>query len=620
EGSAGLAGETRWRPEIPGPGFYRVEAAMQDESALVYQRRLSMAVIDSLDGVPNTEFGWTLPDRGQALPTALLGQLIRQVGIGRVKYPLWFGDEKNEQEIERVVGFVERLGTSGIEVIGLLDKPPQALRSKLSGLDQQGAAAVFAPDAKVWYPYLEPVMTRLATRVRWWQIGDDLDMSFVDTANPAAKLREIKAELDRIGQNVNVGLAWPWTQELPPTGKQPPWRFMALSAEPVLTAGELAGYLQATKQMHAGRWVVLQPLPRSEYSPEVRATDLVFRMIAAKIHGADAAFCPDPFNDNQGLMNRDGTPGELLFPWRIAAMTLGGATYLGSLDLPNGSPNHVFTRKDDAVMIVWNWNPTEEIVRLGGKVVQVDPWGHETTPRMEGNRQVIEVGRVPVFLVGLDPGMARWRMNCRFAQDKLPSISATPHSNTCSFQNTFDHGIVGQATIVTPEGWTVGPNQTTFRLAEGEAMDQPFTITLPFDAATGRHPVRIDFEIQTAPTEQFSVYRHVDVGLGFVYIEIETRWTRQGELEVVQRMVNDDHAPVSFRCQLFIPGMRRMLTQVVNLGRGFNEQVYPVPNATGLIGETLWLRAEEMTGPRVLNYRFTVPPQPADVSSPAPSP
>ncbi len=621
EGASGLVGETRWRPDIPGPGFYRVEAAMHDESELVYQRRLGLALIDSRETVPNIEFGWTLPGRGQALPSPLLGQLIRQVGIGRVKYPLWFGDERNEQEVEREVGFIERLGTAGIELIGMLDKPPQSLRSKLSNLDRQDAASIFAPDPKVWYPFLEPVMTRLATRVRWWQLGNDLDTSFVDTANPVAKLREVKAELDRIGQNVSVGLAWPWTHEFPSAGKQPiPWRFVALSAEPVLTAQELAVSLEASKGLGASRWVALQPLSTADYSPEVRATDLVFRMIAAKIHGADAIFCPDPFNDERGLMNRDGTPGELLFPWRIASMALGGATYLGRLDLPNGSPNHVFTRRDDAVMIVWSWQPTEEVVQLGSHVVQLDLWGHETPLRTKGDQQRVEVTRVPTFLVGLNPDIASWRMNCHLAQGKLPSVSAMPHPNSYSFRNTFDHGIVGRATIVAPDGWKVEPSQITFRLAEGESMEQPFTVTLPFDATTGRHPVRIDFDIQTVPAQQFSVYRHIDVGLGFVYIEIETRWNDRDELEVVQRMVNDGPGSVTFRCQLFIPGMRRMMTQVVNLARGYNEQVYPLFDATGLVGETLWLRAEEVNGPRVLNYRCNVPSRKMDVSSPAPSP
>lgn len=605
EGSSGLLGEARWRPELPSPGFYRVEATMQGDGALAHRRQLNIAVIESREAAPNNEFGWTLPGRGGNLPPALLGRLVRQAGIGRVKYPLWFGDGQDEREIERMVGLVERLSYSGIELVGILDKPPQLPQSMYDGRGRLGADDVFAPDPKVWYPLLEPVMARFAMRVRTWQLGTDLDTSFVDSVNPVAKLRQVKAELERIGGHVNLGMGWRWTHEVPAGASEPaPWQFLTLSAEPVLTAQELGHYLQATGQAGTQRWVALQPLPAADYATEVRATDLVARMIAAKIHGAEAVFCPEPFSDERGLMHADGTPGELFMPWRVAALALGGATYLGSVDLPNGSPNHVFERNSDAVMIVWNWNPTEEILHLGRTVRQVDLWGRETVPRSQGHRQVIDVAKVPVFVTGLDRDIARWRLNCHLANTTLPSVFAVPHRNGYSFQNTFDHGVAGRATVVTPDGWTVEPPEITFRLVEGELLEQPMAVTLPFDATTGRHPLRIDFDIQTSPSRQFSVYRHVDVGLGFVYVEMETHVNEHGELEVLQRFVNDGDGRVSFRCQLFIPGRPRMMTQVVSLARNFDEQVYRLANGSELLGETMWLRAEEMAGPRVLNYRF----------------
>jgi len=605
EGSSGLVGETRWRPEIPGPGFYRVEAAMEGESSLIYRRQINLAVIDSQELVPGTEFGWTLPDEGKSLPLGLLGQLVKQAGVGRVKYPLWFGDDRSEQDLERMVGFVERLSTAGIELVGVLDKPPQALRSKYGGSNQQDAAQVFAPEPEVWYPSLEPVMTRLATRVRSWQLGDDLDTSFTDSLNPAGKLREVKAELDRIGQNVNLGLGWNWMHAFPRAATEPaPWRFMTLSAAPVLSAEELGTYLRASEGAGLARWVALQPLPADEYPTEIRATDLVDRMIAAKIHGAEAVFCPEPFSDTHGLMNRDGTPGELFFPWRVTALALGKATYLGSIDLPNGSPNHIFARQDDAVMVVWNWHPTEETAYLGTATRQVDLWGHETTPPADAHCQIIEVRRVPTFITGLDPAIARWHLNCQFAHDRMASVFAVSQHNSFRFRNTFDHGIVGEAAVVVPDCWIVEPRRFTFRLAEGEPIQQPFSITLPFNATTGRHPVRIDFDLQGVPRQKFSVHRHIDVGLGIVSVDIQTRVNEQGELEVVQRLINDGTSPVSFRCQLFLPGKPRMMSQVVGLVRGYHEEVYRIPEGAGLLGETLWLRAEEMDGPRVLNYRF----------------
>jgi hypothetical protein len=51
-----------------------------------------------------------------------------------------------------------------------------------------------------------------------------------------------------------------------------------------------------------------------------------------------------------------------------------------------------------------------------------------------------------------------------------------------------------------------------------------------------------------------------------------------------------------------------MSTQVLNQARGSDVQTYRLPNGRALIGQTLWLRAEEATGFRTLNYRFTAEP------------
>ena len=113
-------------------------------------------------------------------------------------------------------------------------------------------------------------------------------------------------------------------------------------------------------------------------------------------------------------------------------------------------------------------------------------------------------------------------------------------------------------------------------------LQQAFEITLPYNAASGHHPIRADFEIQAdvpavggmsgrhtpppraghvnAPPNgqyRFSVYRHLDVGSGDVYIELVTRVNRQGELEVEQHFVNDTEQSLSFRCHLLAPDRRR---------------------------------------------------------------
>lgn len=96
------------------------------------------------------------------------------------------------------------------------------------------------------------------------------------------------------------------------------------------------------------------------------------------------------------------------------------------------------------------------------------------------------------------------------------------------------------------------------------------------------------------------------MGLGDVRVETQTRLNSENELEVEQRFVNSTDQPVSFRCELFAPDRRRMMVDVLDQGRGQNLHTYSLEDGKELLGKILWLRASEIGGPRVLNYRFTV--------------
>src|SRR5262249_26324006 len=146
---------------------------------------------------------------------------------------------------------------------------------------------------------------------------------------------------------------------------------------------------------------------------------------AARQQGA-TVFVPQPFHDDTGLLNKDGSPGELYIPWRTTATLLGGTQYLGSLPLPGGSVNHVFAREGQAVMVVWNDSPCRETFYLGDDVRQLDLWGRDRAIKTKKSDQIatndpedrpettIEVGPEPTFLLGLDAGLTRWQIRARF--------------------------------------------------------------------------------------------------------------------------------------------------------------------------------------------------------------
>jgi len=608
----GLVGSVSWSPPISQCGFYRVRAEMQGSQDVTHRREVTLAVIRTEHGPAGNEFGWSLPRGDKPLAYRVLNQLIGQMGVSRIKYPLWYDEEKSELEVERLMDFIERLTTQGIELVGLLNSPPREVARYLGDPDSLDASQIFGPAPDLWYPSLEPMFSRLVTRVRWWQLGLDDDTSFVDYPNLAKKIALVKAQLDRIGQDVTVGIGWDWMAELPEGGENPPWRFLTLSVDPPLTDRELAGHLQAVGTTgHAGggtaeRWVVLKPLSRQDYGTDVRATDLVSRMMAAKMHGADAVFIPDPFDPDSGLFQPDGTPGELLLPWRTAALCLSGADYIGSIQMPEGSENRIFARADGVVMVVWNNRPVKEVLYLGAEVKQMTLWGSDISRPDRDQRQVLQVGPLPTFVTGVSLPVTRWRMDCSLAAEKMPSVFGMRHANALRLQNHFDRGVGGSARLIVPDAWNLKPEAFQFKLAMGEDVELPMEIVLPFDASSGRQKVRIDFEMEAERSYRFSAYRHLDVGLGQVSIEFQTRLNEAGELEVEQRFQNHADVRVSFRCQLFAPGRQRQRTQIVGLGRMQDARIYRLPNGKELIGKTILMRAEEINvlRPRVLNYRF----------------
>jgi len=598
-----------WEAPTPRPGFYKVQVEMNAEGTVIQRRELTLALIEPRNSPAGGEFGWSLPQGDNPIPLSQLDFLLSQAGINWVKYPLWCGQSNIDATLSQLLAFGERLDSLGIELVGLLNEPPEPLREQFES-GPVVAAKIFNLETKDWYPSLEPTLDRLGPMVRWWQLGGDTDASLETCPNLADKLRNIKNEMDRTAQDINLGIGWDWMNALPSKSghKELPLRFVSLAAKTPLNESELAARLDSTKNSLQKRWVVLEPLSKSDYPLMVRVQDLVRRMITAKIHGADAVFCPNPFDADHGLMNKDGTPGELFLPWRTTALELTGAELLGSVELPRESNNLIFTKDDQTVMVVWNEKPVEEVLFPGKAVKQIDLWGRTYNPEKRDETPVVQVDNLPTFVTGLSKHLARWALDLTLAQDRMASVFGQVQATGFGIKNPFPHGVSGTVKIIAPEGWLLEPKQVALRLAAGEQLQQPISITFPYTVESGRHEVRFDFEIQADRLYKFSVIRHVEVDLGNMHIRLKTRLNANNELEVEQRFVNKSGQPVKFNCELFAPQRRRLKSQILDLGDGEDVQTYRLEDGKELIGLTLWLRASETNGPRILNYRFAAEP------------
>ena len=599
------AGSTTWRPVIRQHGFYKVRVTMETDQGMLKRDVINLIVAPPLTHPVEGEFGWSLAGDEIPLNFADLAQLLPQAAINWVKLPVWY-DAAEPRRGDELVVLTEKLAAADVEAVGVIDRPPSGSEFARRLSPDAAIADTFAVDSSAWLPLLDPILTRLSMRVRWWQLGADEDASLSTDENLQAKVLDLREKLFRFGQEVNLGIGWDWTQEAV-AGVALPWNFEQMSASPALTGEELAAYLELPNRAGVRRWILVEPLPRSDYDLETRARDMVDQMLAGKINGAHAIFISRPFDDERGLMNDAGAPSDLFLPWRTAASLLGGAKFVGSIDLPNGSHNRIFeTKQGEFLMVVWGDEPCEEQAYLGDDVRVVDVWGREELADLKGDEQVIKVDRLPRFVLGLNPAIARWRMDTNFAIKRVPSVFGSAHSNKLLLHNPFPQGVSGTVEIVGPAGWQITPGRSDFKLAADESFAKPIQVTLPFDATGGSSPIRIDFVVDGERQYRFSVYRDLTVGDGQLELDTYTRLEEDGTLVVEQRMVNFNPEQLDFKCQLYAPGRRRQRAQVTRLGESPDVKIYRYPNGSELIGAEFWLRAQEIDGGRVLNHRFTV--------------
>lgn len=659
-------GAIEWRPPIHDFGFYRVRVGMFNPETgrpIGDARAITLAVVpESLPSGDGDEFGWSLPDADAPLPFDALQELLPRVGVKRVKLPVWFtpGDE---QRGDAILSFSEQLAARGIDTVGVLEDPTPRLDDPMSKEPPPPIEGLFAADQSFWTPLVDHVIAKLSLRIRWWQLGRDGDTSFVGYKKLVDKVGAIRGQLFRFGQDIRMGIGWRWdhARDWP---KRVTWDFEQMASRETLDAEGLGAALAAAPPATAHRWVMIEPPPVDLSAPEGadpadpndpltraatvrrherRVRDFVEQVLVAKMNDVNGVFISDPFTGSaeaadglSGVMNRDGTPGELLLPWRTCARLLGGARYLGSIRLPQGSDNWLFLRPDGAVvMVLWNLaaegsepgsTPVEEALYLGEDVRVIDVWGASAEPEQRDGRQVIRVGRMPRFVYGLSEPVARWRMDANFEKSEVPSVFNVPHQNKVLFRNTFEQGVGGSMKVVVvandPDDlmrhldesskWEITPNEQPIRLAAGESVESPISVKL-WEAGYGEQPARLDFEVSADREYRFSVWRTLRVGLGDVTLDVATWIDDDGRLIVEQRMTKSTGDPVDFNCVLKVNGRRRKRTQVFQLGPEVDKKRFTYVRPEELVGQEMRLRIEEIDGERVLNHRFLVEPRSAPV-------
>ncbi|MCH8830140.1 MAG: hypothetical protein IID45_11245 [Planctomycetes bacterium] len=508
--------EIKWELPPSSHGFYSVVAALERNQRVILEKRTAFVVMDLLETANDGEFGWSISSGSRELPLSDLANVAGQSGINWLKYPLWQSVFQNKpHRPSDIVVFFDLLAHRRITPVGLLNIPPVHMRKKF-GEKWTGVSEVFTMPPKFWKPSTEPVIARYSSSIRHWQLGGESDRSFVGLSRLPQSMRTIKQEFDKIGRDTRVGFHWDWKTPLP-SRRELPFSFLSLSSKKPLSEDALLKALKKSRASGVPRWVLIRPLSKSKYSAEQRGSDLVKRMVAAKAGGAEVIIADDVFDQEHGLLNEDGSPSLVYLPWRTTALVLQGTEYLGSIGMPNGSRNYLFVREKEAVFVLWSKEPKTEELYLGerGRVEIMNIWGdRQPAPIKTGsNRQIIQVGPIPIILRGCSAAVARWRLETKFQVAQLKSQPGGQMQAILG-RNTFRQGVIGTASLSVPAGWELKPAKLpTIRLAAGSPFKIPMKIIVPTNASLGNVRIRIDFDLTSERNHKFRVYRSIKIGL-----------------------------------------------------------------------------------------------------------
>ncbi len=562
-------------PDLPA-GWYRANMELISRGVVVGSESLDLVRLADEGGriEPDDRFGvvaTALPQSGWGeLPT-----LLPFLGVARVKLSVWNAEDDIESQQLKFALLLESLHELQITPTACLAAPPPKVAAFIGGSTWP---QILKAPPEAWQPQLSYLVSRYSGYLDRWQFGvDDQATEFVN--NPSMR-RAYEAAYQQFGQLIDQpDLAMPWPAFFETEGKMP--ATVALSVPSDVLPAQLPLYINdiraanPSSEQQQRLSLSLQLLPADRYGRDAQIRDFVQRVVYALSAGADRIDLPLPFSVQGGDDKTVKQPSELFLIMRTVMQTLGRSTYKGRVPLAEDVEAFLFDRAGEGVLVIWSkaganaqQKKSVQIV-LGKQPRRVDLWGNVSPvlqPKNESGVIDVEVGPMPIILVGIDGQLAQMRSSFAFDNPLIES-SFKPHVGRLRFVNPYPTTMSGKLRLQGPAGWNVVAQQPTFSLAPGETYDGAVSIEFPYSSFAGIKTIDCDVELQAGETRGFKVPVTLKLGLGD--IGLSTIALRDGTSVIVQQVItNYSTAPVDYTAYALVPGSARQERLVTGLKPG----------------------------------------------------
>jgi hypothetical protein len=575
-----------WSAPLPAFGWYILDLNIYEQpetgpliDAAPVARSISsllwLGPTVALDEDDATRFGIIAEEQGAA-QALLLGELLEQVDLMSITLSAWQKQstltilEREQAALESVI---HPLLTKRHQVTLALSPLPAQLSRDLD-IEADNPLLMFDRSAERWRPMLAPILLRHGQRVNRWQLGSvDRPQAFL-LPNLAQRLDVIRDELALLATKPRLLAPWRLDQSRHPD---------LSSADEVLLDVPYS-IAAANIGEHLQQWMTAPPMPvvlhlrtprADQLSQRQRVADLILRMLNGWEAGVAELMLSSPWtrSDERKLTL---VPDALLGAFSGVAHFLAGRRVIGRLSPADGVECMILDGPAGGMLVAWNRAASESAAALdmylGPDPVAIDVWGNRTALPIKDNRHQWQLGKMPIFIEGIDPELAMFRAAFKLDDPFIESLQM-PHERTLTLTNYWTRTISGYMYLTDPESWRLTPRRRFFSIASGQSTQIPVTLIFPVSEVSGHKQLqaRLDFTAD----QQYQVKLSTPMELGLKDVQFDASLSSQPgkkpgttDLMITALVTNRSSQTLSIQVFTNIPGYPRQQRSIPVLGPG----------------------------------------------------